>query len=869
MIARSFAEFPMRPRRLDKSRRGGYNGGNRPDRRTKGVEAGKMQEVAKVALAGLLHDIGKFSQRVGNEQRWKHEAFTEAFVSAFSDKFEDAEEIQELAKTPHEAVTDRMGLCVKLGDWLASAERRRELQEQIPPEKTALLALTTRVKLTQALKAPRFFPLDSLRLKEPAFFPTDSKTVVPADYRQLWDEFAKTLRRLPGKLPFFVWQTLLQVFTHAIPSATPYHREPEKRTTPDLSLYHHARLTAAIASCLASFPEQELPTKWLSQLRERLRDFEAPDFWERFRQEEVAKRPLCLLVRGDVAGIQGWLYRIARAEGEIHRQTAKRLRGRSFYLVLLTEAISYWLLRQAQLPPCNLLFCGGGVFDLLLPATQSVCEQLPKWAKKLEEGLLSEFHGELTVNLAWVEVSAKDFYEFGAVYQRAAEKLEQRKLQPLAEQWKGNDFWFRKVDHLCPFCDTTPSAPTAEPCHHCRLQEKLGDALRRVGECDYLVWAMGDAKGILKQAGVEEEVEFDELDCCAAIVSEQKAKEVVRLWDGRGELIFRKRNDPETWWQPLTWDESKKVSAGIWWVGSDAPVAKKTWRATGKPPDDPEAVLYEGEALDFDQIAALSEGDDLLGVLRMDVDNLGAIFAAGIEPPSPSRIAELSGRMEAFFSAWLPIVCRHETQEWKERLPNDDERKGLVDNAFYLVYSGGDDLMVLGPWDLTLRLAKRIQGDFTRYCGENPNLTLSAGIVFVKPKFPIFRFALLAGEAIERAKDKGRNRITAFGVTVNWDDYGQALCFGEELAKAVRNHKLPRTFLHFLLRLYRQHIRNEKMNPMWLPLFHYMVARRLEMTTVEELRLLEQVPSLACKHALPIALGYAILATRERATVQV
>ncbi len=41
---------------------------------------GDWEKIQEVALAGLLHDIGKFSQRAGNEQRWKHEEFTEAFL---------------------------------------------------------------------------------------------------------------------------------------------------------------------------------------------------------------------------------------------------------------------------------------------------------------------------------------------------------------------------------------------------------------------------------------------------------------------------------------------------------------------------------------------------------------------------------------------------------------------------------------------------------------------------------------------------------------------------------------------------------------------------------------------------------------------
>jgi len=815
-----------------------------------------------VALAGLLHDIGKFSQRVSNEQRWRHEEFTEAFLRAFSDKLgSDAEKVLRLAATSHQQVTDRENLCVKLADWLASAERQRRMQQQISPERTALVAIPSQVQLTEEPISPFYIPLRRLSFSESDFFPTKRGQVLPEDYRRAWDEFAETLRQLPSPVPFRVWLTLLQVFAHAIPSATPWEREPEKRTVPDISLFHHARLTAAIASCLV---QSDLSDEDLTHLRDVLSQFDKPDFIDRLKSNELAsQKAICLLLRGDVAGIQSWLYRIARAEGELHRRTAKRLRGRSFYLVLLTQAVAEWLCRRANVPPCNILFCGGGVFDLLLPAT--VERELERWRKELNEWLFSEFFGDLQINLAYLKLTAADFYDFASVSQRIASALERSKSQPAAEFQDEPNFWFREAADICRYCDTTPFADPAQPCQQCEQQERLGDALRKAGEADYLVWAWDEATSVLET--VPNTVKFSGLSCSVAIVTETVAMGIVKAWDGRGELVITKRNDPQDWWKPLKWDESKPVQAAIWWAASDAPVAKRDWQAPTKHAGEEDAVVHEGEALDFDEIAALSEGSPLLGILRMDVDNLGAIFAVGVEPPSPSRIAELSGRMDTFFTGWLLHRCRLLTNDWQSNLPDDDKRKGLVDNAFYLVYAGGDDLMVIGPWNLTLWLALHIRNDLVRYCGGNPNMTISAGIIFVKPKFPIHRFAVLAGEALERAKHKGRNCITAFNATVTWDAYEEALKFGEELAQAVESRDVPRTFAHFLWQLYRTHVKSEdtgEMNPLWVPLLHYMVARRLEEETIERLQILDRIPKLFCSRALPVALGYAILATRER-----
>lgn len=320
--------------------------------------------------------------------------------------------------------------------------------------------------------------------------------------------------------------------------------------------FHHAKLTAAIASCLAAFPQNEFSTDELLKLRDKLKGFDEPDFLERLKGDEMAsQKALCLLVRGDIAGIQRWLYRIARPE------TGKRLRGRSFYLVLLTEAIAEWLCRQAQMPPCNILFCGGGVFDVLLPATKNVVENLPQWEKQLDGWLLQEFYGELRVNFASVLVTAVDFYDCERLYRRLATELGRAK----AKQLKGllsdpNFLWFERLQNLCPFCQSIPLQERQEQCDQCRLQERLGHLLR-MPEAQWLVWTTDT--GQLEAREDMAFVPFRALGRSVSLATTEAAVWIVRKWDGKGEISVRKRNDPKDWWKPLDWEKKKRVEAGI------------------------------------------------------------------------------------------------------------------------------------------------------------------------------------------------------------------------------------------------------------------------------------------------------------------
>ena len=72
-------------------------------------------------------------------------------------------------------------------------------------------------------------------------------------------------------------------------------------------------------------------------------------------------KPVALLIGGDISGIQKFIYTIAS------KKAAKTLRGRSFYLQLLTEAVLRFVLGELELPYTNVIYAGGGHFFLLAP----------------------------------------------------------------------------------------------------------------------------------------------------------------------------------------------------------------------------------------------------------------------------------------------------------------------------------------------------------------------------------------------------------------------------------------------------------------------------------------------------------------------
>jgi CRISPR-associated protein Csm1 len=127
----------------------------------------------------------------------------------------------------------------------------------------------------------------------------------------------------------------------------------------------------------------------------------------------------------------------------------------------------------------------------------------------------------------------------------------------------------------------------------------------------------------------------------------------------------------------------------------------------------------------FEIMAYQAEGIKRLGVLRMDVDNLGQIFSTGLGAGANlARVGALSFSMSLFFEGWVEQIA--------EGLNAEEGAKDLI----YAIYSGGDDLFFVGAWHLMPELAERISRDLARYSGFHPGIHLSGGIALAGSKYP-------------------------------------------------------------------------------------------------------------------------------------
>lgn len=178
-----------------------------------------------------------------------------------------------------------------------------------------------------------------------------------------------------------------------------------------------------------------------------------------------------------------------------------------------------------------------------------------------------------------------------------------------------------------------------------------------------------------------------------------------------------------------------------------------------------------------------------LGVLRMDVDGLGARFIKGFE--SVRKYKDFSGKLDKFFDAENGNL--HTIQEcYKEHLN--------------IVYAGGDDIFVVGRWDKVIDFANDVRTQFAAYCKEALNdtsLSISGGIAIVNAKYPIAKAAEMAGEAEDAAKKYNNSKKKAFnmfGESVSWDnEFDYVKSYKDQFVTLIDKCGLSRGILHKIM----------------------------------------------------------------------
>lgn len=214
----------------------------------------------------------------------------------------------------------------------------------------------------------------------------------------------------------------------------------------------------------------------------------------------------------------------------------------------------------------------------------------------------------------------------------------------------------------------------------------------------------------------------------------------------------------------------------------------------------------------------------------MDVDNLGAVFAFGMKRTtgdkwlqrSLSKYLTLSRMLEIFFGKHLKDICIDVSKDQDPDICSQTDNKDM----FYINYSGGDDLVVIGPAYGIIYLAKKIEECFKAYV-NNENITISGGIYIQGSKEPIRFGVQRADDMLELSKAQpSKNHISLLECSLSFQEYTAALQKVEQYKKWIDEGVWSRTNVYNLMllindRSYSQYIRS-------IPLIQYSLYRNID-----------------------------------------
>jgi CRISPR-associated protein Csm1 len=476
-----------------------------PDSRRFGDEL--TGATCRVALAALLHDLGKLTERAavfnlesgmgrdnvhlycpyhreGNYHSHNHAAATALSLDEIEHLLPPvlAGEIAPFVPRGAGDVTDSfinaaaghhkpdtfLQWCVAVADRVASGFEREKFEEYNRQKgehvvEQLLVPFETFGRPDAASKSELKwrYPLDSLSVG--ALFPQRferqaDRPEAAAAYKRLWEALKDGLQKIPEahrrNWPLWLdaFDTLWLTTAHAVPSASSFGVKAS------VSLYDHSRAAAAFAAALWRYHYErgDDPVQVAARQASRA-DWGDNKF---------------LLIQGDFTGIQNFIF---GGSASTQKAAAKLLRGRSALVSILCELAALKTLDALSLAPTSQVINAAGKFLIVAPNTAECAERLKGVRADLDRWFLKASFGLASVVLSAEPASCNDFIgeQFAQARRRLALGLDRAKRQRFDLAGDGAPDPLLATDFsqgVCPFdgrlpaeadcrLDGTPCAP--------------------------------------------------------------------------------------------------------------------------------------------------------------------------------------------------------------------------------------------------------------------------------------------------------------------------------------------------------------------------------------------------------------------------
>lgn len=733
-----------------------------------------MKEKEILIKGALLHDIGKVCYRA-MKKRINHSKLGGDFLEQYLKPNEETERLLNCVRYHHKdylqkAKLDKNDLAyiVYEADNIASGMDRRENEgeEKGFDPKLNLDSIFSVFYSDKEIQVANKYPLIYKDINKSFNYPrTDISLATNSNYEALLNKIKSHF--ITKDISQISINQLLQIIEEGfsyVPSST------NRAEVCDISLYVHSKITSAVASCMKLYFDEQ-----------QIQDYKKYCFnsgSKIFRNEKIY-----LLISGDISGIQDFIYTIP-SKGAL-----KTLRGRSLYIDLLLEEFIDEYLEQIGLSRANVLYSGGGHFYILAPNIEDTKKAIDKLQAKMNRWLMENIGINLYLAIGMAECSANNLMKSEAQGNLFATVNKKLKDDKTIRYSKDEDF----LEYIF---NVEKEEDTAKK--ECNICHNLVDKLWIYNSdeeiaCEFCLNLYKLGQDILTQDLV-------------FVISEEKI-------DG-GIKIFGK--DKDLYMYAVNIEDIDMFKGKILRIYSknnllENDLAIRLYLA------DYSAKNENDEVMTFDDLAKSScktdKGIKRLGVLRLDVDDLGIAFSSGfvsdkdkiednLRYATLSRYADLSKDISMFFKVAINKICAGDLTgcvDFEEKAFNIFGIAKAPKRKVNIIYAGGDDLFLVGAWDEVLEVAIDINRAFKQF--TNGKLTLSAGMAMFSPTYPISKMAEIAGLLVQMSKSKkDKNSIALFGMETNLKANGQLECkhiytwadFEMKVCKEKMNYLLAR-----------------------------------------------------------------------------
>ena len=509
--------------------------------------------------------------------------------------------------------------------------------------------------------------------------------VAKADFKKVLNE-SKSMEELSTKLLTVAEKNLSFV------SAT-----IKAEDTKEISLYEHMKMTAAIASSVRRYMDEN-----------KITDFKA--FMD--TKSDIMDNKLFLLYNMNLSNVKEYIY-TSENTGVV-----KEIRARAFYAEMLMEHSIDTLLEKIGLTRSNLVYsCGEGAY-LLLPNTTEVKEIIDNFENEINKWFIKYHKTDLYMAFGYSECSANNLCNSPVgSYRQTILEIENKIATDKMRKYSAEDILKLNLDA------NTDSDKECKVCH--RMDRLISD-----NKCKMCSEIENISDHIIKRnlfVVSDEDISDNSLplpfNCYLSAMDKDKVNKLEK--DNKIRRVYSKNeldiNNPYI---------------GLW-------------------------VADYNKSNNLSELAKESAGIKRLAVMKINIDDLGKAFSKGFENnkiknqngyAKLSKTAALSNKLSLFFKLYVNKIL--EAPEFTMAA-----NKKAKDRNISVIYSLGDDLLVIGSWEDVIEFSVDLNRSFEKF--TQGTLTLSAGIDIYPKDYPFSVMIRKAKELEVMSKtNKGKNTVT-------------------------------------------------------------------------------------------------------------